>query len=518
MEEKRFYKESYDVIVIGGALAGLSCAMKLASEGMDVLVLEKHNLPGGIATSFVRNGIEMEATLHEMMSIGPEDKPLYIREYLDQMKVAVRWLRVPENYTIYSPKDNLNLTLHPGLDDDGYFVAAKEIEKEFPGNLEKVNKLLMICKKVYESTLYLNDHTLSKPQLLMQHPELVKTAGYSTVEIMDWLGIPKIVQTVLSAYYVYVGQPLSTLPFTIYSFLMADYFLGGSFVARGFSHELALSMAERCSELGVQVEFAQTVEKILVKDRRVYGVRTAKGDEIHCKYVVSAPYPDTVYSKMIEPASEVPPEAIKLFHARKVSVSCFSVVMVLDKTPEELNISGYNVFSSDIPYDTDEFWAQGKNLGGWSNLSTICLNFANPDCVPAGMTSLSTTVLPLSESFFGVTADDYFEVKRKVAKEMIDKVSEYLGVNLLDHIVEIEIETPVTESHYCGQYLGCVYGYQHCMDDSIVARLDAYPKEHYIGGLTWASSAALTGNGMACNINNGRIAAKVVLTWKEEGK
>ena len=75
-----FYKDNYDVIVIGGALAGMSCAMKLASEGKSVLILERHNLPGGLATSFVRSGIEMEATLHEMMSIGPEERPLFIRE------------------------------------------------------------------------------------------------------------------------------------------------------------------------------------------------------------------------------------------------------------------------------------------------------------------------------------------------------------------------------------------------------------------------------------------------------
>ena len=52
----KFYKDHYDVIVIGGALAGLSSALMLADKGLDVLVLERHNLPGGIATSFVRGG------------------------------------------------------------------------------------------------------------------------------------------------------------------------------------------------------------------------------------------------------------------------------------------------------------------------------------------------------------------------------------------------------------------------------------------------------------------------------
>ena len=103
-----YYKDKYDVIVIGGALAGMSAAMKLATEGKDVLVLERHNLPGGIATSFVRDGIEIEATLHEMMSIGSDEKPLkplFIRKYLDEMKVAINWLRVPEAYQFVSPED-----------------------------------------------------------------------------------------------------------------------------------------------------------------------------------------------------------------------------------------------------------------------------------------------------------------------------------------------------------------------------------------------------------------------------
>ena len=80
-----FFKEKYDAIVIGGALAGMSCALTLASKGKSVLVLERHNLPGGLTTSFVRGGLEMEATLHEMMSIGSKEKPLKIRKFLEEV-------------------------------------------------------------------------------------------------------------------------------------------------------------------------------------------------------------------------------------------------------------------------------------------------------------------------------------------------------------------------------------------------------------------------------------------------
>ena len=302
-----FYKDKYDVVVIGGALAGMSCAMKLASEGKSVLILERHNLPGGIATSFVRGGVEIEATLHEMMSIGPADDPLFIRKYLDEMGVAIRWLRVPEAYRLVSPKDNIDITIHAGRRPDSTWIAADEIDAAWPGTKADVNKLLELCKSVYESVLYLNEHTISKLETMRNHEPLAKTAGYSAIEVITKVvDLPDAVVNALSAYWIYVGQPLATLPFTIYAFLMADYLLGGSYVARGFSHEMSVAMAERCRELGVQYEHCQNVEKILVRDGRVTGVRTSRGDEIACDYVACAPYPNTVYNKMIEPASEVP--------------------------------------------------------------------------------------------------------------------------------------------------------------------------------------------------------------------
>ena len=507
-----FYKDNYDVIVIGGALAGMSCAMRLADQGKSVLVLERHNLPGGVATSFVRGGIEMEATLHEMMSLGPKEDPLYIRTYLDEMKVAIDWLRVPEAYTLFSPKDNIDIELHAGRRSDGTWVCADEIEAQYPGTRAEVNRLMEVCREVYNSVLFLNENKMSKLGMLLNHEALVKTAGYSAKEVLDnAFVLPESVKKILSAYWIYVGQPLSSLPFTIYAFLMADYMIGGSYVARGFSHEMALAMQERCEELGVQYEYGQNVEKILVKDGHVYGVRTSRGDEIHARYIACAPYPNTVYGTMIEPQSEVPAQARKYANAMPMSVTTFSVVMLLDKKPEELNIKSYSVFSSEIPFDTDVFWAEGRKHDGWSYVTTICLNYANPECVPEGMTSLSITNLPLPEAFDDVTADNYYEMKRSIAKQMIDQVSAQLGVNLLDHVVEIEIESPMTVARYTGMYRGGIYGYQHSMDNSVVGRLEDVEREQYIKGLVGCASHQLVGDGMACNINNGKIASKMIL-------
>ena len=49
-------KPQYDVIVVGGGLAGLTAANTLARAGHSVLLLEQHYKLGGLASWFRRRG------------------------------------------------------------------------------------------------------------------------------------------------------------------------------------------------------------------------------------------------------------------------------------------------------------------------------------------------------------------------------------------------------------------------------------------------------------------------------
>jgi prolycopene isomerase len=382
----KFYKDHYDVIVIGGALAGLSSALMLADKGKDVLVLERHNLPGGIATSFVRGGIEIEAALHEMMSIGEKDNRLKVGKFFDDMGVNIDWMRVPEAYHASLP--GLEVTLHPGLE-----TFAREIDNEVPGTYDKVLKLLNLCNTVFDSVNELSIHPMSKAKMLLKHAAFVKTAGYSTKDVIDTFELPQKAVDLLSPYWIYVGSGFSNLPFTIYSVLMADYVGYGSYIPRYFSHEMSLKMAERAEQMGVQIEYRQHVDKILVKDGRAYGVRTARGDEIYADYVISSAYPNKVYTSMIEPADAVPKKAIKMVNGRRISLTAFSVILILDKTAEELNIHDYSIFRGDT-MDTDKCYDNLAGLGPYKYITCICHNLANPDCTPKGTCSFSMTTLP----------------------------------------------------------------------------------------------------------------------------
>ncbi|MBQ5504496.1 MAG: NAD(P)/FAD-dependent oxidoreductase, partial [Oscillospiraceae bacterium] len=476
----------------------------------DILILEKHNLPGGLATDFVRNGFEIEATLHEMMSIGTKDNRLKVGKFFDDMGVDIDWLHVPECYRVVLPNSGIDATLH-----EGYETVAREIDAKVPGTYDKVHELMLLCRRVYDSMNILSVTPMSKVQMLLKHPDFVKTVGYSATEVINTFDLPKKAVEMLTPYWIYVGNRMDDLPFTIYAFLMADYFTG-SYVCRGYSHEMSMKMQAKVEENGAQFELRQEVTKILVKNGKVYGVRTARGDEISCDYVVSAAYPNKVYTRMIEPASEVPEGALKMVNGRALSVCPVSIIMVLEGRPEELGITNYSTFSGDT-MDTNEIWENYKNLSEpYNYITTICLNYANPNCVPDGYTQLSITALPLNDPFADVTEESYFDFKRRLANEMIEKYLRHTGVpDFRDKIVEIEVETPMTVAHYVGAWKGSIYGYSHSLSDHAVARLQMKEEDKFIEGLEFAGAHGMSGDGMGPQITNGRAAAKAIREDKE---
>ena len=517
-----YFDSEYDVIIVGAALAGLSAALELAKAGKKILILEQHNLPGGVATSYVRGGVEFEASLHEMMCIGEKDNPLACRAFLESHGVDVDWVRIPDAYRYID--DEIDTVIRSGQNGD-VETPSKDIAKACGENEEggpiyaKVLDFLKLCQRIDASCDDVQNHKRSLAYIALHHSELAATAGYSAKEVMDAYDLPKKAVDLLSAYWVYLGNPASRLPFCVYAVVLAQYLGNGAYIPRHTSFEMSLKMAERAREDGVQIEYRQRVEKILINEKGVvYGVRTASGAEIHAKHILCGAYPNTVYSKMLEEGIKVPQRILKAAHAKKLSVSAFSVVLLLDKSPEELGIKDYATFLYVDKGRDEEAYEKGKGEGPYSYIACICPNIVLPDCCPEGETVYSLTYLPNGEAFAGVNEQNYGEISRKNATFFIEQASKMLGVNLFDHIQEITLETPITIAHYAGSYLGTIYGYLHDMDAHIVARIMHPEFESSFPGLYFIGAHHLDGDGMAPVINSGRHVARDVLEAERRGK
>ena len=190
---------------------------------------------------------------------------------------------------------------------------------------------------------------------------------------------------------------------------------------------------------------------------------------------------------MIEPLTEVPAGAIKMINNRKLSVTPVSVIMLIEGTPEENGIINYSTFSG-TTMDTNKIWENYSNITEpYNYITTICLNYANPT-LPEGYTQLSITALVPSKPFEDIKEEDYFDLKRRLASEMIDECIKITKV------------------------------YLHSMEDHVVARLQMKEKDHFIEGLEFAGAHGMSGDGMGPQITNGRAAAKAVREDLEKKK
>lgn len=501
---QKYYKDHYDVVIIGASLAGLSSALTLLDKGYDVLVLEQHNLPGGVATSFVRNGIELEASLHEMLSIGSDSCPLKIRKYLENHHIYVDWVRIPIAYRYVSNK--LDVLIHTGENGD-FSIPAKEIayaSGDRTGKTEKeIKRFLEFCLKIHDEADAVTLKHLPKMEMILKHTDLVRILGYSFKEVLDTFDLPDRAKELLSAYWMYLGSPIEDVPFVIYAYMLSDYLGYGAYIPRHTSHELSLKMCEEVMKMGAQVEFSQKVDKILVNDKKVRGVRLNNGIEIKCDYVISGAYPSVVYGHMIEPKNEVPSQAIKTVNAMDIGVSCFSLVMVLDNDYKELGIKDYATFFAPLGLDTKRAFDGGRVLNKWEYLTSICTNTVIEDVTPPGTCFYSITFLPLGQSFKSMNVEEYEEYKKVNIDHFLEMESQRLGVKLKDHILEMVVETPITIAHYVGSYMGSIYGYRHTMDNSAPAREEMEMDEKFISGLAFAGAHEVIGDGVSPAISSG---------------
>ena len=57
-------KNSYDIIIIGGGISGLTSAALLSRAGLSVCLLETESRPGGYLAGFDRKGFRFDSAIH----------------------------------------------------------------------------------------------------------------------------------------------------------------------------------------------------------------------------------------------------------------------------------------------------------------------------------------------------------------------------------------------------------------------------------------------------------------------
>lgn len=508
-------QKKYDAVIIGAGNSGIAAALRLRKEGKKTLLIEKHNLPGGCSTSFVRGRFEFDATLHEFCNWGPDDNKGDSRLLLEELGIQNEWIEIPECYRLILDKDSegnkMDVRMPSGLTE---YINA--VEKEVSGSKKSLKKLFALIEEMQEATEYIN-HCGGKADsayLKKNYPDFLRCAAYSTKKVFDSLNIPSRAQDILATYWTYLGQPLDTMAFLHYGLGIYQYISRGPYIPVLTSHCNSVDLMTRYYEAGGEAWFHTNVEQILVENGCVTGVRTTNGF-VKTDTVIGNLNPHMVFGKMIEDSC-VPEREKKLASQRKFGFRFFNLYLGLNKTAEELGLEDYSVFISKNA-DTREIYNEMKSLETNDYVIFNCYNVANPQCSPEGTSICTLTAMFSEDAWKNIKMEDYQKEKEAYASRLISIVEDHLDIKISDAIEEMEIATPVTFARYLGTPEGTAYGYETNLWDSMMARLMSMSNDHTIDGLYLAGAAGVRGHGNNIGYMAGDTMAKMALkSMKQE--
>jgi phytoene dehydrogenase-like protein len=508
--------ESWDAVVIGAGLGGLSCAAGFARQGFKPLVLEQHTVPGGYATTFKRpGGFVFDASLHST-GVGERNGVANLIEGFPEI-TDIEFVPHKVLYRAIFPDYDMRV---PHKDISGYIRLLTDY---FPGEKADIEALFQTMRGLISD---LNKYQSAGGKVDManfpkEFPYLVKCFNSTWGTVLDsHIKNPKL-KGVVSALWGYFGLPPSKLASLYYILPVMGYLEGGGYYPVGRSQKISDALRGFIEERGGKIMLRTRVESILVKDHAAYGVKTADGTEHLGRVVVSnANAYDTVH-KMVDEA-----ESLKTYLARMdtftTSLSSFQVFLGLKKDLiAEVGIKDSEIFY-EAGYDAEEDYRLAINgeveKGGYG--LTLYDNLYK-GYSPEGKNTLSIMTLQgydpwkkYEADYFAGKKDAYRAEKERMADILIKKVEETLMPGLRKAIEVREVATPLTNVRYTRNYRGAIYGWDQTLENSEPRRL---PHKTPIKNLYLAGAWTRPGGGYGAVIPSGlQCFAEIMEEWKKE--
>lgn len=448
----------YESVVIGAGNGGLTAALGLARAGVKTLLLERHNIPGGCATSFVRGRFEFEVALHQLSGMGTEGFPGPLRDTLTRLEVIDRleFVQMPNLYRLVVP-EHLDITLPA---DRGAAVAT--LKERFPGEADAIDRFFDLvydyCAQWVGVTIFRDPE--ASPE---KYPIFFKYAFRPAQAIFDAFFQDPLLKTALGIYWCYQGVPPSLLAFGDFAIVLWAYIEFKPFHIKGGSQALSSTLLDAYLQAGGEVRFNCGAEKILVSDGQVGGVVTTRGDEITTGHVVSNASTLTTYVDLID-KEHVPEGCLRELGARTVGTSFVTLFLGFDCEPGELGITETTNFLA-VNSDIEEVYRKARILAAPEAMLFTCYDVDDPGFSPPGACQAALVGLAYAEPWLAVPPHQYVDIKNRVAGQMLETLYR-LFPKCRDHIEELEAATPVTHMRYLGHPGGAAYGFDKLTKDS----------------------------------------------------
>jgi len=482
---------SYDVVVVGAGLGGLSAAAALARAGKSVLVAERQDGPGGNARAFQRGPYTFDPAIH-VTAHGFNIE--FLDHYLQALGVAssVELILLEEMYSV--ELSGSRFTLPTGVE-----AVIEYLSDKFPSERDGIARYIQTCAQATIESQSPPPRVALKDleEAMAALPTLFKYRT-STLQaaIEEFVRDPEA-QAVLGAQWPYMGLPPSQLSFMAGTGVWMAFMAPGPVYVRGSFQALADALAGVVAGNGGTLAYGAAATRIGVEDGRVTGVTLEDGSEARAPVVISNADARLTFDQLIG-AEHVPERLGRRLGRMRPSISAFLVYSASTLPLHELGITA-EMFVYDHP-GHDTTWADvtaGKPGGTWLSVPTL----HDPSLAPEGEhLVIFTSLMPYD------IGEPWSEAKARMTEQMVDRVERLLP-GYRESITFIDSATPETFHDYTLAHEGAIYGWENTPSQTLPKRL---PQQTPIEGLLLAGHWTNPGTGSVRCLLSGLSAAAIV--------
>ncbi|MCP4311188.1 MAG: NAD(P)/FAD-dependent oxidoreductase [Bacteroidetes bacterium] len=476
---------TYDYIIIGGGLGGLTAGAKLAKEGKKVLLLEQHDRPGGCATTFKRKEYTMEVGLHEMEGLYPRDTKIKMFQDLG-ITDRVNFLALPEFYRFIN--DRVDIVIPHQVEE-----AKVVLKKAFPGEEEGIDA-------------YFWHLANAKRVMVLNRKQPEKNIG----QFLDEIITSEDLKLVLLGNLGYYHDDPYTLSWYYYLSAQNSNYGGRANYIQGGSQKLSDALMDIITENGGEVKLKHLATKIDYDGKKAVGVTytDARGKE-------RGIYSDTAADIIVNAA--IPNLADDLLSAsdgkilashlreQKIGASLLTVYYGFKKSLKELGNCHYAtfVFDSSVKTQADIL---SNNQSDFSTRSFTFVDYSQVDSqlAPEGKSVGAVCAIDYPSDWENLSREEYNRMKADVADTITERCEQFIP-GFRDAVEYVEVATSLSVKRFTLNPGGAVYGFTQTPGRP-VGYLSALPENIHI-----ASAWGKLGGGFSGAFLNGYNTAMELL-------
>jgi len=336
-------KDKYEVIVIGTGIGGLTVASVLAREGLDVLVLERANQPGGCCSSFRVEDFTFDTAASILQGFGKTGFHVQ-RTLFDFLGQQVDMIPRDISYAMYFGEKRVNFHR-----DRHAFTA--ELGAVFPQQAGSLLSFLRELEHIYSALLDCdgplrpkNDESLrERAELFSRHPlsvmRLSRYARASAAQVFERHCGDQLARAFFDADLTYnTGYRMDELSAPHAALAVLDRHIGGTHHAIGSAQQIPDRLEKSIVEHGGRVEYRVPVERVLVEGGKAIGVEIAGGRRLTADVIVSNTSARDLFENMMH-RLDLKPETSDWLDSLTPALSVFAIYMGVPREaiPESFN-------------------------------------------------------------------------------------------------------------------------------------------------------------------------------------